>query len=528
MPQRELGKRKAQRIDVLHYRQRTWLTWMRWTAIAGCLLVSGIYVGWVLWLDQPSTKPSGARSSQLSTGPLSQVHASFESDCQKCHAADFGIGLSPDSLQLDSSARLKLQANKCGECHKQAHADGGLGHFRDKLARPELDQDCARCHEDHRGRTFAMTQVADATCTSCHSNLASACKAGVQSTLNNSVTDFSAASHGQVFRSLARDTGRVKFNHAEHMRLGQVAEGHLGGFQTDFLPGAKHNRYSSVKLDGKDFVQLQCNDCHQPLKSPDLVRTNSAVPEEGRFYAPVSFEKHCADCHQLTYAGQTSDHVPLPHYASAEEFNRLLSFNLRSDRVKGQVAMAADQVQTDEERKKLPASNVPADFDQAVVADAVQSVFQRCQQCHLKEDVDATEGNALSLALKGKPPELIPARWLQYGLFDHAAHQQIKNCQYCHPGTAERDEATTRKIEELKAANSVGSNAVDQHLVKINSISSCLPCHRAGDLPDDESLNTPEKRKSVLGEPNQPIRVSDDCTLCHRYHWTRPSLQVSR
>ncbi len=37
--------------------------------------------------------------------PLSQVHASFESDCQKCHAADFGIGLSPDSLQLDSSAR---------------------------------------------------------------------------------------------------------------------------------------------------------------------------------------------------------------------------------------------------------------------------------------------------------------------------------------------------------------------------------------------------------------------------------------
>ncbi|MCC6510210.1 MAG: hypothetical protein IT423_13980, partial [Pirellulaceae bacterium] len=84
MSQRELGKQKAQRIDVLHYRQRTWLTWMRWLAIGCGLCLSGVYVSWVIWLDQPAKPPTVARSFQLSTGPLSQVHASFESDCQKC------------------------------------------------------------------------------------------------------------------------------------------------------------------------------------------------------------------------------------------------------------------------------------------------------------------------------------------------------------------------------------------------------------------------------------------------------------
>ncbi len=65
-----------------------------------------------------------------------------------------------------------------------------------------------------------------------------------------------------------------------------IAEGHLRWFSTDFLLAPNTIAIVPYKLDGKDFVQLQCNDCHQPLKSPDLVRTNSAVAEEGRFYAP--------------------------------------------------------------------------------------------------------------------------------------------------------------------------------------------------------------------------------------------------
>ncbi len=79
---------------------------------------------------------------------------------------------------------------------------------------------------------------------------------------------------------------------------------------------------------------MQCNDCHQPLKSPDLVRTNSAVAEEGRFYAPVSFEKHCADCHQLTYAGQTSDHVRSRTMLVPEELQSVVKLQPALDRLR--------------------------------------------------------------------------------------------------------------------------------------------------------------------------------------------------
>lgn len=528
MSQRELGKQKAQRIDVLHYRQRTWLTWLRWLAMSGALLTSGTYVLWVLWLDRPATEPSNSRSVQLSTGPLSQVHASFENDCQACHSGEAGVGLSPDTFQWAESKRLENQTNKCGECHSLASADPSRWHFREKLAHPDLDQDCARCHQDHQGRNFDLAHVSDAMCTQCHQNLAAACKAGIKSELKNSVSNFTVESHGSVFRSLAADTGRIKFNHAEHMQAGQVAVGHKGAFQANWLPESRLPRYQTVSRDGVELVQLDCKDCHEPLKSSASARLNGVSREEGSIFGPVSFEKHCADCHRMNYAGQTSQNLPLPHYASTQEFKRLLSFNFRTERPKGQIAMAADKALNADELKSLPASNRPTDLNETIVDDAVRSVFQRCQQCHLAEDVnEQAPGSALQLALAGQEQSLIPARWLQYGFYDHATHAKIK-CDYCHPGTRARDEVTSQKIEQIRAANPGSlTNAVDHTLVKINSIASCVVCHRPSDLPDDPSLDTAPKRAEVLGESHQPIRASDACTLCHRYHWTRPAPSVS-
>ncbi len=129
MSQRVRGKSKIQRIDMLHYRQITWLKGARWTLSSGAALLTGLYVAWVIGMSDPNGNPSALRALQLSTGALSKVHASFENDCQKCHAGDVGIGLSPDSFQLDERSRLELQATKCGECHNQAANFQTLGPF---------------------------------------------------------------------------------------------------------------------------------------------------------------------------------------------------------------------------------------------------------------------------------------------------------------------------------------------------------------------------------------------------------------
>ena len=312
------------------------------------------------------------------------------------------------------------------------------------------------------------------------------------------------------------------------MQPGQVAAGHKGAFQRDWLPQSIKDRYPSVVREGVSVIQLRCSDCHEPLKLPSESKPTSASGEEGRFFGAVSFEKHCADCHQLTFAGQTSENLPLPHYTSTKEFTRLLSFNSRTDRLKGQVSMPADKALDSSELKSVADALHPINLDQTIIDDAVQSVLQRCLQCHLPDDVNEKNADgALARALAGQRQSLIPDRWLQYGLYDHAAHPKI-NCEFCHPGTKDRDELTSQKIAQNRADNPGSvSNAVDQHLVKITSISTCVPCHRPSHLPDDESLNAPAKRTALLGQAQQPIRASDACTLCHRYHWTRPEPQVS-
>ncbi len=316
------------------------------------------------------------------------------------------------------------------------------------------------------------------------------------------------------------------------MLPGQVEAGHKGAFEVAWLPKGSAGRYEKITQDGRDVVQLRCEDCHESLDRSDSSLATSITNAAGRFYQPVSFEKHCADCHRLNFAGQKSEDLPLPHYATREVFKKLLTLNFRTKAVDGQVAMPADKALSQTELKSLPASNLPLQLHDSVIEKAVDAVFERCLQCHAAEDMvehserTAPENkSALDLALAGQRQALIPDRWLQYGSFDHAAHSNI-SCEYCHPGTRGRDEITNAQINKLRQTVPGSlSNAVDQQIVKINSISSCMPCHRPNHMPDDESLKDPKERVRLLGKSKQPIRASDDCTLCHRYHWTRPAVQ---
>ncbi len=493
---RERGKERASRIELDYHRQKTWLDVSRYGAALAGLLLSGWYGAWVLLAD--GIELNSFRNAALNTGPVSKAHASFEQDCQQCHSKGLGLPLARDSWRINPEGRLAHLEDSCQRCHQVA------GHSRDMLLDSSADRDCATCHREHLGREKELAAVANAACVSCHSNLNAVCnQSGGRENLN-SISDFSTQSHGQMdklgrntFRSLLQDQGRIRFDHGQHLLPGQVDRNRKGGFQLSMLSPSARERYRKPGQSDEGLVELDCASCHQRLAI--VGHPNSAENEEGRHHAPIEFDKHCSACHQMTYAGQANDMLPLPHIAPREEFALLLSAKLNRGSPQGQIQMRGDVSQA---AKK--------DVSALSVEQAVDAVFDRCEQCHLREDITPS---AIDRALAGKSTPLIAARWLRRGYFDHAAHSRIERCEYCHV---------------VPTGDNYQTGAPEDHrIVFIRGPESCVPCHRHQDSPAPPEFASESQRVALLGPKPQPTWASADCVLCHRYHWTRSANAVT-
>ncbi|MGN6544262.1 MAG: cytochrome c3 family protein [Aureliella sp.] len=522
MSLRQRGKERAGRIDLDYYRRRTWLSMFRGIAAATGLIVAILYGAWVLVPRERNAIPgSSIVASNLSTGPLALVHAHLQNDCQKCHSEQLGVALAHDAWQANAADRLQLLQTKCQDCHRVD------GHATAMLAREELDRDCARCHREHSGKATLLAKVENRVCTNCHGNLKGACREGVQTQLRAEVADFSIQSHSisapamaasdgkpadgsaaaATFRSLLKDRGRVRFDHAQHILPGQVDPGSKGGFQLSMLSPAQRQVYARSGQAESDLVQLKCSSCHVPYAIQEPQRTSAIAREEGRFYAPINFEKHCAACHQMNFAGQTPDELPLPHVAQREEFARLLSAKQFAGARGGKVTMPGDEAFRAQETEPSAGAHRAIEFDREGVDAAVDAVFMRCRQCHAEED---TQHEAIAQALAGTLEPLIPRCWLQRGYFDHAAHAHITRCAYCHP-----------------MPTGVGPPN-DNNVVMIKGPESCVPCHRAVDAEAPPEFATEAKRIEALGQEDQPTWASNECITCHRYHWSRTAASSSQ
>lgn len=515
----ENGKSRALRIRLDYHKHLGPLYWSRWTCAIVALVATGLYGAYVMigvfaTSPDPATGPGwfGRASLQINTGPLAQVHAHFESDCQQCHGSSLMQPIAADALQIDqtteSNSPDSVLAAKCQVCHSvQSH----LGQTTDDSCR-QIDQNCAVCHRDHGGRHIDLDLIASSQCTQCHANLTEACDGQLTAEINSEIADFSEASHAtpaKTFRSLERDSGRILFSHAQHMNLGQVKSGRRGGFRSDMLSDRWQDRYQTGD---NGLVQLVCSDCHK-LQAPsgqyalaDLSGAESATEMElSHFYAPIDFEQHCEACHQMTFAGQTPDMLPLPHAATRAEFERVLSARLVGGTISGSIAMPMQQALDQE-----PSANQIQQLVEAQLDAAVEQVYAGCVKCHMAADIQEPSLRALS------PPSttsaMLPQRWLTRGLFNHGTHEKITNCAFCHQPSENED-------------SSVHSE------VMIKGPESCVPCHRDGSRPLPQSsltggplpdLRLAKNREEFLGNANQPGVASVECTLCHRYHWHRP------
>ncbi len=496
---RGVAKGRSQRIQIDYFRHPSKLTQSRGLLALLALLFAGGYCIYVL---------AAGSASHLTTGPLAQAHTAFENSCEKCHT-DF-TPISSDSLLLDSSSALAVQEAACQSCHR---ADA---HFRNELTltSQKTDQHCSGCHLDHQGRDFDMVKLSSDACVQCHGNLTKHCQA--KPVVKHDITAFTLESHGPFVSLSQGDQGRIKFDHAQHMLPGQVDADSKGSFTLAMLEPDQRERYRQ-KVNGQwqaddAVVTLQCNSCHEPAGRPSEQAVGDT--EVGRHIKPIRFDDHCQACHAINAPGRDDQTLPLPHAAPWAELNVIMSAKLAGSQWLGRFRSPTDAVRKEPlvgegDDGALVLQGSDATLSKPSLVDSQRDrVKEACLKCHVESDL--TDEAITKLRSNAVPP-LISERWLRRGIFDHAAHGKMA-CSYCH-------EVPTSDPTHA------GQPAKDQTVVMINSIATCMECHRDSASPEPASLQT-DKAKQLLN--GQTTWASDRCTECHRYHWSRPEGDSSK
>jgi hypothetical protein len=172
----------------------------------------------------------------VSPGAVITSHGTVETSCQACHSTGHVANVRCQRCHDPATA---------GRLDNRSHVLFGSGDLKKAGLAPPLE--CATCHVEHRGRTAPLTHVDQRQCSSCH------------------FRSFKGHPEFAVLRTPSRELPGLKFGHgpATASFKGHVAE----------------------VMEKKGLSQTQaCLTCHET--------------GTGRDFQPVSFERHCAECHE--------------------------------------------------------------------------------------------------------------------------------------------------------------------------------------------------------------------------------------
>ena len=298
-------------------------------------------------------------------GAVSAAHSPLADRCGACHAPWRG----PDD-------------QRCAACH------AGPEHQPRAVATPG----CTSCHLEHRFQP-RLALVEDRLCVDCHR--APRLPGAAPPRFARRVTDF-GVDH-PPFAITGADGTRLPLDQPAGRRADPavLAFGH-----------AQHLRADLRSPRGP--VQLDCFSCHSPAAPAGEI-------------APVSFERHCQECHRLVFDPSFPD---APHARPDEVHAFLLrTYAERQDRLRPLPV----------QRRLLPgrAFNAPPPvlrLDERVLRQVVEAEVNlyraSCNKCH---------GVDLTGVVPAVTPTAIPSRWLVYARFRHRPHR-IVACTSCHGG----------------------------------------------------------------------------------------------
>ncbi len=431
----------------------------------------------------------GMRNDFTNPGPISSVHASAAfthhpkqaSDGTRCAGCHEGVGLEMASWHTKAFDAFKhglapADLIRKGPLESAAMDASCLScHVDRNFHQPNMATEfaCHECHKEHKTSGF-MPEVNSGYCTSCHGSaelMAASREKGAKSdphafpsfeTLldkkiqprkrpQKGYTDVITAFHTdhpefRLIRDGIRDENSLKFNHAVHLRTGKIPR------------------------------VLNCSDCHER-------------DGRGEYQRPITYEKHCVECHTLQFdpatpADKSKPGIYLPHGDPYYVRAFLRSLNIQYEEyARSHEGITRREELNDYVREKKVAIEklyeTGENLERAVffadmkgeIPGGLRAPFAGCATCH---NVAEPESDNATPAIRKVS---VPDRWMVLGKFNHELHQKGFKCLDCHKVT------TSELTSDLN----------------LPPIKSCVECH------------------SPKGG------IDDRCIRCHTYHNSQPS-----
>jgi len=418
-------------------------------------LLSAVLCGVILVLFL-AVPPAMNSWRSWSSGPISNNHLMIANQCSSCHEAPF----------------RPVKDESCTACHAMTDHAPVFGPALIEKHK-DLKMGCASCHMEHNGTTGLIVRNS-ALCTNCHGDI----KRLIPEAQAQNVPRFDKHPEFTVMiqppipggaytrvrlddPANLKDNSNVKLNHQKHLAT---------------LNGPK----------GK--VKLECRSCHEP--SDDL-----------RTIKPISYDKHCQECHGLEFDDRLKGRQ-VPH-GSADVVYRYLYAEYAK--------LALSQTPEDKPIQEVfnlrgrPGSVMPSvaaqpkqgeDFTRAFVEkesrDSERKLFTKtaCFLCHrvAPKEITPEEAASKQTGLFTVLQPDIPNRWMPHSIFSHGAHEAVK-CEECHHGVSESNRTQDVLMPKVGDCTGCHSEEGDHGTVK----SDCVMCHSFHD-----QLTVPEDRKRQI------------------------------
>lgn len=360
----------------------------------------------------------GPADKVFENAPVSRAHKMFEKDCGVCHTKVFSSV--PDQA---------CQRCHDGPSHPAKAVDTGK-------IKPGEESKCSSCHMEHRrDGEDKLADVASGYCTSCHKDLTDH-GSGVK-LKHTRVTSFREGSHPDFPAKELTDLRPIKVNHKVHMTK-----------QVKTIRGSKRT------------LPMKCMDCHAPLPG------NTKLD-----LAPVTFDKHCLDCHKrelefvLPAIGVPAP--PAPHTKDGPAIREFIRKTYQ-DLLAKDPSLALRPLGREGTRE--PGAGA---WLERAARESERYLFEKkCVYCHeyaslgefpVVKKVNAVIGHYAEAKPEGEP-------WLPRGEFSHRAHRAV-TCASCHDAAEKSEKSADVLIPKLNAC-------MRCHGASGTSIDRCSQCHQ--------------------------------------------------